>query len=147
MALLDETLAYVLTQSTSFQAGSSTGAKIPIFLNRFPAEQPNTTIAFFESGGAAPINSLGASTALVRRPTIQVLSRSTSYQTARSNAETIWRMFNAVTNTVLPTSQGSTSTTFYHSITPNQDPIDMGRDAKERTLISCNFLVQKDQGA
>lgn len=147
MALLDEALAYLLAQTTGFKAGSSTGAKIPVFLNRFPAEQPHTTIALYESGGAAPVNVLAGATALVRRPTVQVLSRSTSYQAARSNAETIWRVFNAVTNTLLPTSQGSTATTFYHSFTPNQDPIDMGRDALDRTLISCNFLVQKSQSA
>jgi hypothetical protein len=143
MALLTDLSDILVTASSLFRAGGdpSTSTGVPIWLGQFPPDTAATAVAIYESGGAGPLNTLvSASTTttppFVRRPSVQVISRSTSYPTARALAEVIWTSFHGTLSAT------STSGPVYLTISPNQDPIDMGLDPDHRHMISCNFTLQ-----
>lgn len=149
MAFLEEIQGYVLSRSTRFQAGSSTGPKTPIWLGRFPTDDTATAVAFFQYGGSAPQFTFSASTApnlpYFKRPSLQVISRAPDYITAELNANRIYDILAAAVNTVFPSSAGSTATgDRYLRLGPNQEPFDMGRDANRREQFSCNYLIEKE---
>ena len=134
-----EVVGYVVSQSTAYVLGGTTGG-VPVYLNKM-AESPATAVAFFESGGPGPTYTYtGVS---LERPGLQLISRSTSYATARDNAQTVWNMLAAVTNVTI-SKTSSTGVTSYATITPVQSPTDMGQDAKELALITCNFTIEKE---
>lgn len=134
MPVLNEIAAYIAATSTSFSAGPH-ATKIQIFIGDLPADQRDTAIALYESGGAPPVFTYGSSP-LVERPTVQVVSRSTSYATARANATTIYNILAAIEGATL-------SGTAYTRVTPSQSPFDLGTDADDRQLISCNYIAEK----
>ena len=144
MALLDEALTYVLANTTTFRAATSTGLKVPIFLNRLPEGVDDTVMAMYEPGGAPPLAGLASSVPVVERPRIQLTSRAPTYQAARANAQTVWDAFFKLTNTSI-IKDGSTSlTTLWNSAEPINSPTDMGRDSNERDLVSADFQVTKE---
>lgn len=139
--LLDELALHVVTQSTRYAVAPST-TKIPIWKGGFRADQPNTAISLYETGGVGPLFTYNGIT--LERPSIQIISRSTSYVTARGNAWEVYQILMLVGNDALPlsTSTGA-STVNYVTITPNQSPFDMGTDARDRHQISCNYVIEK----
>lgn len=142
--LLDELARYVVGQSTSFVIAPST-AGYPIWKGGFRADQPNTAVTILETGGILPTYTYAGVS--FEQPTIQIISRSTSYELARTNAWLVYEILAIVGNANLvastSTSTGADPTTRYVSITPNQSPFDMGNDAKARTQFSCNYMIQK----
>lgn len=151
--LLQEIARYLSTQSTRLTRGPSTSTSlIPIWLGQIPDVAPSASVGLYESGGAPPLYTLRSTTAAhipaVRRPSIQVLSRSTSYAVARALAEEIHAILSAVEDvtitTVTSTSSTAGSATRYVSISPNQDPADIGRDAAGRAMISSNFSIERE---
>lgn len=135
MPVLNEIAAHIAATSTGYSAGPH-ATKIQIFIGDLPEDQRSTLIALFESGGAPPVYTFGSTPVLVERPTVQVISRSTSYATARTNATTIYNILAAVKGATL-------SGTAYTRVTPSQSPFDMGKDADDRHLISCNYIAEK----
>lgn len=134
MPVLNEIAAYIAATSTNFSAGPH-ATKTEIFIGDFPEDQRSTAIALYESGGAPPVYTYGSSP-LVERPTVQVVTRSTDYAIARSNATTIYNILAAIEDATL-------SGTAYTRVTPLQSPLDMGTDADDRQLISCNYIAEK----
>lgn len=136
MPLLDEIATYIVSQSTAnFVVGPTTTAKTSIWKGQFPQRQVGNAIALFEPGGAPPLYTFSSSPSL-ERPSVQVISRSSSYATARSNAKAIYSILAAVKNATI-------SGTAYTRITPSQSPFDMGKDPDDRNLISCNYIAEK----
>jgi hypothetical protein len=111
-------------------------------MSKFPATSPATAIVALESGGAGPVYTHNGSL-MIERPTLQFISRSTGYATARSNAQVIYDTLAAVTNSAIP-KNGSTSETTYLTISPLQSPTDMGQDSDERALVTCNYFIEKE---
>lgn len=133
--ILPEISAYLVANTTRFIAAPSTHAtKYQVWLNKFPAESQDSAVALFESGGIEPIYTYeGLSN---ERPTMQVISRSHSYDTARDNANAIFTLLAGTENATL-------SNVSYTKITPVQSPFDLGTDAAERNMVSCNFTAEK----
>lgn len=139
--LLDEVALHVVTQSTRFAVAPST-SKIPIWKGGFRADQPNTAVSLYETGGVAPLYTYDDLE--LERPALQIISRSTSYVTARANAWYIYEILALTGNANLPVSTSTAASTVnYVTITPNQSPFDMGTDAKARHQISCNYIIEK----
>jgi hypothetical protein len=139
--VLDELTQYVITNTTRFKEGGSTGSKVPIFRGRFPANTNDTAVAMFETGGPGPLY-LSNGVLSHERPSVQVISRSTSYLTARNNARYVYDVLAGITTKLLP-KVTSTGTTTYLTVTPVQSPADMGKDAQERDMITCNYIAEK----
>lgn len=139
MPLLDAVAQYVEDQ-TGFTIGSSSGTlSKAVMLD----SQPDTLIGFYETGGAAPAHTFSTSTALTNvafeRPNLQVISRSTSYATARANIETVYTTLDGVHDATL-------TGTRYLSISAIQAPFDIGDDGNGRHRVSVNFTVWKEVG-
>ena len=138
MATLDDVQSHILASSSTFVAGGSTGGT-PVWLGGFPGSTslPETAVAIYDTGGVAPLAGFSSTAPLVRQPGLQVLSRSTSYTTARANAQTIWSLFFATMNSTIGTER-------YLTISPQQDLIDLGTDQNHLHLISANYIIQKE---
>lgn len=139
--LLDELCTFITTSSTVFARAPST-TRVPIWLGGWNADQPNTAVAFYETGGTPPTYTYDGLE--FEQPTIQVISRSTAYTTARTNAWLVYELLAVLGNASLANSSSTGApTTNYITITPNQSPFDIGSDARSRYQISCNYIVQK----
>ena len=135
-----EVQAYVVLTSTRFFAGESSTA-IPLWLNKHPESQPDTSVAIFESGGPGAVYNFDG--IKVERPTLQFISRSSGYESARDNAEHIYVLLSGVTNATIAKSSAG-GTTPYLTITPLQSPTDIGQDASARAMVSCNYVIEKE---
>lgn len=133
MTILPDIIARLTTGSTTFKPGGSTGARIPIWANQFPPDTADTAAAIYESGGTFPLDAFSTGP-VVRRPSVQIITRAPTYPQARDIADLLW-------NSLYGDAWASTSAT-YLSVMPNQDPIDMGVDSEDRHMISCNFTLQ-----
>ena len=104
---------------------------------------PNTTLTVYETGGFRPQDTFGSTCEVAwENPSIQIVSRSTDYETARRTAENAYRSLISVTNETLKASS-SDAGSFYLRIWAVQSPFRLGVDENERNLVACNFDVMK----
>ncbi len=140
MSFMTEIHGYIILTSTRYASGSSSTA-IPLWMNRHPSGEADTSVALFESGGSGVMYDYQGIS--FERPTVQVVARSSSYVIARDNAEHIFSLLGSVTNQVIAKTTAG-GTTPYLTVTPIQSPSEMGQDAERRTLITCNFQAEKE---
>ena len=136
MPLLLEVGTYLEANSTAFSLGKSTGT---LQLSIMTDSMPNTVVSLFETGGSpsAQAFSTGAGAAIVyEQPSLQALSRSTSYVTARENAGRVYDILDGLSNTTMTSVR-------YLSVDADQAPFSIGRDDNERHLVSVNFSIKK----
>ena len=110
----------------------------------FMPENPNTVTTIYETGGAGPLNafSTGGGTRIYEQPGIQIVTRSTSYETARNIQQTVFVVLDGVNNQTVP----STGSVHYGSIDAVQSPFPLGRDSNNRFKVGVNFDVLKSTG-
>ena len=142
--LLDDIATYLDAQSTVLKKLSGTTGNLSKAFMGDAAPTPDTIVTLYETGGSGPVHvfTTGGQTRWYEQPTLQALSRSTSYRTARNNAEIVFTKLDGTANTLLPTSTGI----FYLSIDAIQSPFSIGRDENGRHLVSVNFTVVKATG-
>ena len=140
MPVLGELTTHLVNASTRYEAATSSSA-ISIWNSIFPSDEIGTAIALYESGGPGPEYTQDGLS--FERPTVQVISRSTSYDTARDNAEHVFGILSAIENVDIAKSTAG-GVTRYIDVTPVQSPFDMGRDAEQRAQVSCNYIAQKE---
>jgi hypothetical protein len=75
----------------------------------------------------------------VAKPGAQILSRAKSYVVARARLKLAWDALGGDKGLHNVTLSG----TFYQSITPRQQPTDVGLDAESRPMLSFNILAEK----
>jgi len=135
MTLLDE-LANYLVAATTLTVGGTTGTLTKAIMRD---SQPDTVASLFETGGLPSMQafSTGGNTEVVyERPSVQLLSRSTSYETARGVAQNVYLQLDGL-KTVEMTG------TRWLSVDAIQPPFSIGRDKNERYLVSVNFQARK----
>lgn len=144
--LLDDVATYLAGQSTAFTILAGTGGNLAKAKSLDHTPAPDTLTVLYETAGFGPVHTFSTSTGTAtrdhERPGLQVLCRSTSYQTARNNADTVFTLLDGLAGTVLSTASGVT----YRSIDAVQSPFFLQRDANDRTVISVNFNVGKSTG-
>jgi len=109
-------------------------------------EHPNaqdTATFIFETQGVPPTRTFGSSDPAFENASIQVIDRSSDYDTARNSAETIFKILDRQANVTLK-STGTATGAFYLSITAQQSPFSLGQDGNDRTQISHNYLIAKE---
>jgi hypothetical protein len=101
-------------------------------------DRPNDAFSIDEQGGVAPVRGMasGPGQALFERVNISLVRRSTSYDTAREDMNTAWKLLDGVT-------QRTINSTRYSSITAQQSPFNIGRDDSDRALVGCTFSCMK----
>jgi hypothetical protein len=140
--ILDEIATYLAAQSTDFTALSGSGGNLTKAFMPDAAPAPDTIATIYETGGVAPVHTFSTGDLPDRafeNPRVQMITRSTSYTTARNLADTAFKLLDGLNSQSLPTSTG----TRYIDITAVQSPFSIGRDANGRYLISVNFDVRK----
>lgn len=75
----------------------------------------------------------------VQRPTAQILSRAKSYKDARTKLKAAFDALGGDKGLHNVTLSG----TFYQSVTPRQQPTDIGQDEQARAMIAYNIEAQK----
>jgi len=141
MAVLEEIATYLVAQISGFGKFSGTTGNVAAGVN-LDAIAPNTMISLYDTQGfpSEQVFSTGAAASVAfENPSLQILSRSTSYKTARDNAVLAYRELDGLSAT-LPTATG----TRYLSIDAAQAPFFIGRDGNQRPLFSVNFNIRKD---
>ena len=135
--LLNAVAEYLETNSTRLTVGVN-------LTKAFMPDTPNTVTTLLESGGLFPLHAFttGGATRFYERPGLQVLSRSTDYETVRAVMEDVFTILDGVANTEFPTSTGVR----YAAIDAVQSPIHLGRDKNDRFEMSVNFTVMKTTG-
>jgi hypothetical protein len=84
----------------------------------------------YSTSGYSPL--INQNKDMISRPTFQIVVRDASYASAESRIEAIKSLLNTVCNTTI---NGS----FYMSIRQESDILSLGKDEKNRTLLSVNF--------
>ncbi len=110
----------------------------------FMPENPNQVTTIYETGGLGPLNafSTGGGTRVYEQPSIQILTRSTSYTAARTIIEKVFTVLDGVNNLTVP----SSGSVHYGSIEAIQSPFLVNRDKNDRFMLGVNFNVLKTTG-
>lgn len=136
--LLDEIAQLIIDNSTNRTIGS----------NLFKGSQqtkigvPDTATFLHETQGLSPEFTFGSSTPWRSNPGIQIINRSSDYQTARNAAELQHNILIGQVNATLKPSSSATGVRYY-TIDAQQEPFSLGQDDNAREQISCNYLAQK----
>jgi hypothetical protein len=135
--LLDDTATYVAANTTRLDVGTN-------LTKSFMPDSPDTVTTFYESGGSFPLHYFTTSTGTrsYEQPSLQVITRSADYQTARSTIEDVFTILDGTANTTLPTATGVD----YVSVDAIQSPFLIDRDSNDRFRLGVNFSIIKTTG-
>jgi len=100
---------------------------------------PDEAIAIYETGGTAPEHTMGnvAGAGVLERPRVQVISRASTYEVARANAQKAWLLLDK-----LPTRTINGVQYYYGQAV--QSPFLMGRDEQQGSpLVAFNVDILK----
>jgi hypothetical protein len=134
--ILDDITKFIAASSTAFTSGTN------LFASMFPPGSADTAAVVIEYSGPGPEWAFGSTSPIRERPRVQIISRSSSYQTARTNAETIHTILDrGVTNSTLAGSTGNR----YLTIAAVQSPFSLGQDQNDLHRVACNYQVEKER--
>jgi hypothetical protein len=143
MAFLEDVATWLDSNSTRLAKLSGTSGNLVKSVAGDAAGFPDTLVILYENMGQRPAHSFSTATGGSHRDYerlgLQVLVRSTNYTTARDLANHAYNKLDGLCATDMPTSSGTHA--HYLAISAQQSPFYVGRDANQRTLISCNFDV------
>ncbi|MHC5112316.1 MAG: minor capsid protein [Planctomycetota bacterium] len=142
--LLNDVATWLDAQSTAFTLLAGTAGNLVKAHMQDSPPAPDTLVGLFETAGTSPVHvfTTSSQTRNYEQTGLQVLVRSSSYQTARNLAETAYTLLDGLAGTNLPTATGPS----YLSVAAIQNPFSIGRDDNERYVMSCNFDVWKTTG-
>lgn len=128
--LLDDIGSYLATN------GAGT-VGTDIFQGTLPPA-PATCVAIYEYAGIGASRTSGS--VVSENPRIQVVARDAGYSAARTKAETIKNILDAIGNVTI----GTTRYLWIEALAP---PFLMRRDEAGNVLIACNYQVMKEEHA
>ena len=131
MAFLTDIATYLDTQLASLTVGTN------LFAGVLP-ETPQTAVALFESTSMPPMETHGTGTRpVIERPRLQVIVRSSDYAGARSLADDVWEVLQAVSGQTF-------SGTRYLRIASIDSPQFLDRDSQQRPRFTTNYDTWKE---
>ena len=143
MPLLDDIATFLDAQSTAFTLLSGTAGNLAKAKLLDHIHVSDTMAVLYETGGSPNEYTFSTSTGTARvaieKPSLQMLSRSSDYQTARNQAQVAYTILDGLAGQNLPTATG----TLYLDITAVQAPFTIGPDDNDRPIVSVNFDVWK----
>jgi len=104
-----------------------------LFLSLMP-EDPDVCMAVYEQAGVQPVITFGATQ--ITQPAMQVITRHTSYETGRVDAQEMFEIF-------VDIAEQTINSNTYHRIAPIASPAMYQRDNNNRVLFSTNFSVMR----
>lgn len=130
MSITAEIGQYIEANTTGFTLGTN-------LFRGFRPDRPNELAVVVETIGLRPAHVFAAAAPAFEEPRIQVITRSTDYDTARADAQTIFELLDQTVETTL-------SGVRYLSIDAVSSPFLLSRDEEERVLIACNYSLRKE---
>jgi hypothetical protein len=131
MGMLTELVDYLETLGLSLTEGT----------NIFKGVLPSTAI---DAGSLVEYDGLGmvkrqteTGSTLCEMPRLQLMWRSTNYETGMAKIRAIWKALHTVSNTTI-------GSTFYQRIESDAPPFHMGKDENGRYLFAVNFTVTRE---
>ena len=144
MSLVDDIATFLDASSTAFTLLSGTAGNLAKMIGLDHEHAGNTMAVIYETpGGASEFSfstSTGAPTTQFERQSFQILSRSTTWTTARSQSQVAHALLDGLTSRSLPTATG----TRYIQITAVQPPFYLQRDENDRFIASANYDVWRE---
>jgi hypothetical protein len=132
MPLLDEIAARLVAQNVGTIGGDIfLGSKAVVPTGDGPY------LSLLETGGSGSLRSHNGTA--VQRPTVHILCRAKSYSTARTKLKLAFDALGGDKGLHNITLSG----TFYQSVTPRQQPTDIGLDGVARPMIVFNVDAEK----
>ena len=107
-----------------------------LFLGRLP-DAPDSCVALYQTGGAAPDDQFGSAAPQVERPSVQVRVRADDYATAEALASDVWGVLVLVANQTL-------TSTRYLRLAVDQSPFPLERDNQDRPVFVFNLEAIKE---
>lgn len=98
----------------------------------------DTVVTVYETGGLPPVHTMGHGVGFVERPQVQVVSRASTYATARQNAQVAFQLLDGMPRRQI-------NGTWYLYAEAVQSPFLIGRDAQERVQVAFNVNIIKEQ--
>jgi Bacteriophage minor capsid protein len=144
MSLVDDIATFLDASSTAFTLLSGTAGNLAKMIGLDHQHAGNTMAVLYETPGANSeysfSTSTGAANVVFERQSFQILSRSTAWTTARSQAQTAHALLDGLASRNLPTATG----TRYLQITAVQPPFFLQRDENDRFIASANYDVWRE---
>jgi len=141
--LLDDLATYLAAQSTALTVLTGSGGNLAKAIQLENDYWPDTVISLYEKPGSGTVFTMSTSTSKADRAwlihSVQALSRSTSYETARTKAGAVDGLLDGLSGH-LPTSSG----TKILAASADQPPYHLGRDKNERHLVTQNFTIWRE---
>lgn len=104
-----------------------------IFYNDLP-DTPDNCLSIFYTGGQDSVHNMNQQAPTLEKPTFQVRVRNTSCATAEAEAEAVKDALNGLTATTI-------NLTLYEAIFLQGDIFNIGKDDRERTNLTVNFVA------
>jgi hypothetical protein len=144
-AFLDDVCGWLDANSTALTKLSGTSGNLVKAVMGDETGFPDTLVVLHENMGQRPVHSFSTATGGSHRDyerlRLQVLTRSTSYATARSLAQVVFGKLDGLGATEMPSSTGTHG--HYLDCAASESPYYVGRDANQRYLVSCNFDLRR----
>ena len=142
--MADDIATFLAASSTAFTVLSGTAGNLGKMIMLDNAHVADTFASIYETGGGPSEHAFSTDTngveVVFERPSFQILSRSTTYTIARSQAQVAHTLLDGLNSQNLPTATG----TRYLQITAVQSHFFIDRDDNDRFLVSVNFDVWKE---
>ncbi len=129
-----EIVTYLAAQVSGLVASTN------LFYSRLP-DQPDNCVAVFSTGGAAPLLSMVGQSQVdikVGRPSFQVRVRDKVYANGYAVAVNCFKALQSVVEQTIVTS----GSTWHDFVALQSQPVDMGRDVKQRHEWGMNFVAR-----
>lgn len=97
-------------------------------------DKPDNVLVVYNTGGQTSLHAMSIQPPALEKPTFQVFIRNSSYDTAETQAESVKNALNGVTKTNI-------NSNLYEAIFMEGDVLHLGKDNRERTQFSINFLA------
>ena len=137
MAFLDDMADLIVANTTGFTVGGTTGN---LGKAQMDDTGPSTMVGLYQFAGPGPAYtfSTGTNTAVAYEAiNLQLMSRSTAFQTAMANATAIYTALSGA-------GEQTVNTLRYRRVVALQAPYSVGHDDNDRSLVACNFTVERD---
>jgi hypothetical protein len=108
-----------------------------LFLGRLP-DSPDDCLAVIITPGLAGVDTFTGDGILVEQPGLQILARGANYSTAETLARSAFDSLVAITNEAVDGTQ------WLRCAPVQSEPFSIGRDDRDRAILSCNFEVMKE---
>lgn len=113
-----------------------------VYCGSFPSHSADTAVVILETGGLESVHTMstGVGNAVLEQPRVQVVVRSSAYETARAVMEETHHWLDGLRDIEI-------SSVKYSWVEAVQQPFFLRRDENRRFEIACNYQIVREKHA